>query len=58
MLVLKDENVTKQDQENENNEQPKVDVVEVGQPDEALLWERRFRRQSKSKQEIKQCLTL
>lgn len=50
MLALKDENVTKQDQENENNENDiKVDVTEIGQPDEALLWERKFRRQSKSK---------
>ena len=50
MLTLKDENATEQDQENENYEENiKVDVTEIGQPDEALLWERKLRRQSKSK---------
>ena len=50
MEATQNENVKKDQEEvvleEENN--VKVDVVELGQPDEALLWERRFRRQGKS----------
>ena len=32
----------------EEDSKVKVDVVEIGRPDESLLWERKFRKQGKS----------
>lgn len=48
MESTKNENVVLQQDQINEEEKVKVDVVEVGQPDESLLWERKFRKQGKS----------
>ena len=42
------ENAEIKDQKDNLEKDEKLDVTVIGMPDEALLWERKFRRQGKS----------
>jgi hypothetical protein len=46
--VVKENADVKKDQKDNLEKDEKLDVTVIGMPDEALLWERKFRKQGKS----------
>ena len=47
-LEVKENAEIKKDQKDNFEKDEKLDVTVIGMPDEALLWERKFRKQGKS----------